>query len=26
VYQTMEDCMRCHRERKASNQCKSCHK
>jgi len=26
VHQTMEDCMRCHRERKASNQCKSCHK
>jgi hypothetical protein len=25
-HQTMEDCMRCHRERKASNQCKSCHK
>jgi hypothetical protein len=23
---SMEDCMRCHRERRASNQCKSCHK
>ena len=26
VHQTMEDCMSCHRERKASNQCKTCHK
>jgi c(7)-type cytochrome triheme protein len=26
VNQTMEDCMRCHRERNASNQCKTCHK
>jgi c(7)-type cytochrome triheme protein len=26
VHQTMEDCMRCHKERKASNQCKTCHK
>jgi hypothetical protein len=25
-HQTMEDCMRCHRERNASNQCKTCHK
>ena len=23
---SMEDCMRCHRERRASNQCKSCHR
>ena len=26
VHQTMEDCMNCHRERGASNQCKTCHK
>lgn len=26
VHLAMEDCMRCHRERQASNQCKSCHK
>jgi c(7)-type cytochrome triheme protein len=26
VHQTMEDCMRCHKERNASNQCKTCHK
>ena len=26
VHLTMEDCMRCHSERKASNQCKACHK
>ena len=26
VHQSMEDCMRCHRERSASNQCKACHK
>ena len=26
VHPTMEDCMRCHRERGASNQCKTCHK
>jgi hypothetical protein len=26
VHQRMEDCMRCHRERNASNQCKTCHK
>jgi hypothetical protein len=26
IHLTMEDCMACHRERKASNQCKSCHK
>lgn len=26
VHQTMDDCMRCHRERNASNQCKTCHK
>ena len=26
VRQTMEDCMRCHRQRNASNQCKTCHK
>ena len=26
IHLAMEDCMRCHRERKASNQCKSCHK
>jgi hypothetical protein len=26
IHLTMEDCMRCHRERKASNQCKVCHK
>jgi hypothetical protein len=26
IHSTMEDCMRCHREHNASNQCKSCHK
>ena len=26
VHPTMDDCMRCHRERGASNQCKTCHK
>jgi c(7)-type cytochrome triheme protein len=26
VHQTMDDCMRCHRERSASNQCKTCHR
>lgn len=26
IHFRMEDCMRCHTERKASNQCKSCHK
>jgi menaquinone reductase, multiheme cytochrome c subunit len=26
VHPTMEECMRCHRERGASNQCKTCHK
>jgi hypothetical protein len=26
VHQTMDDCMRCHREHNASNQCKTCHK
>ena len=26
ISQTMSDCMRCHSERKASNQCKVCHK
>jgi hypothetical protein len=26
VHQTMADCMRCHHERKASNQCQACHR
>jgi hypothetical protein len=26
IHQTMEDCMRCHREHKASVECKVCHK
>jgi hypothetical protein len=26
VHLTMADCMRCHRERRASNQCQACHK
>jgi hypothetical protein len=26
VHSTMEECMRCHRERGASNECKTCHK
>jgi len=26
VHLTMADCMRCHTERKASNQCQVCHK
>jgi c(7)-type cytochrome triheme protein len=26
IFMRMEDCMRCHREKQASNQCKVCHK